>query len=68
MYVSRVQWRNPGKGVLSPLYFSVVAIEKGAFWSPSLLISVNALTYGKLYCHFGPVGEVENTLYPPAEW
>ena len=30
--VSRVKWSNPGKGVS---HLGVVAIEKGAFWSPS---------------------------------
>ena len=34
-YISRVKWRNTGKGVAPSLHFSVVAIEKGAFWSPS---------------------------------
>ena len=42
-YVSRVKWRNSGKGVvLSPIP-GVVAIEKGAFWSP--LTTVANVTY-----------------------
>ena len=38
MYVSRVKWRNPGKGVApspSP------AIEKEAFWSPLTTVANN---------------------------
>ena len=31
-----VKWRNRVNGVAPPLHFSVVAIEKGAFWSPSI--------------------------------
>ena len=39
-YVSRVKWSNPEKGVVAhPLYLGVVAIEKGAFWSPSTTIA-----------------------------
>ena len=38
-YVSRVKWSNPGKGVVPPLHLSVVAIEKGAFWSPSTMVA-----------------------------
>ena len=34
-YVSRVKWSNPGKGV----HFGVVAIEKGAFGSPSTIVA-----------------------------
>ncbi len=34
-YGSRVKWSNPGKGVAPPLHIGVVAIEKGAFGSPS---------------------------------
>ena len=37
-YVSRVKWSNPGKGLSSPLHFGVVAIEKGALWSPSTTV------------------------------
>ena len=33
-YVSRVKWNNPRKGVVLSLHLSVVAIKKGAFWSP----------------------------------
>ena len=33
-YVSRVKWINPGKEVVPFLHLGVVAIEKGAFWSP----------------------------------
>ena len=35
MYGSRVERRNPGKQLRPPLLFGVVAIEKGAFGSPS---------------------------------
>ena len=35
--MSRVKRNNPGKGV-APLHLSVVAIEKGAFWSPSTMV------------------------------
>ena len=38
-YVSRVKWRNPGKGVVPSLHLSVVAIEKGAFWPPSTMVA-----------------------------
>ena len=38
-YISRVKWGNPGKGVCPPLHLSVVAIEKGAFWSPSTTVA-----------------------------
>ena len=34
-YVSRVKWSNPGKELRPPLHLGVVAIEKGAFGSPS---------------------------------
>ena len=34
-YVSRVNWSNPGKGVVPSLTHYVVAIEKGALWLPS---------------------------------
>ena len=34
-YGSRVKWSNPGKGVAPSLHIGVVAIEKGAFESPS---------------------------------
>ena len=33
-YGSNVKWNNPGNGVAPSLYFSVVAIEKGASESP----------------------------------
>ena len=38
-YVSRVKWGNPREEVASPLRFGVVAIEKGAFWSPSTTVA-----------------------------
>ena len=34
-YISRVKWSNPGKKVAPSSTDSVVAIEKGAFVSPS---------------------------------
>ena len=44
MYVPRVKWSSPGKGVALPLYLSVVAIEKGAFLSPLTPVA-NFTTY-----------------------
>ena len=38
-YVSMVKWSNPGKGVVHSPNLSVVAIENGAFWSPSTTVS-----------------------------
>ena len=38
-YVSKVKWSNLGKGVAPPLHLGVVAIEKGAFWSPSTTVA-----------------------------
>ena len=35
----KIKWNNPGKGVASPLYLGVVAIEKGAFGSPSTTVA-----------------------------
>ena len=37
-YVSMVKWSNPGKEVALPLHVGVVAIEKGAFGSPSTTV------------------------------
>ena len=38
--IIRVKWSNPGKGVApSPSYWKVVAIEKGAFGSPSTTVA-----------------------------
>ena len=45
-YVSRVKWSNPGKGVAPPLHLGVVAIEKGAFGSPSTKVAY--FTYQRL--------------------
>ena len=45
-YKVRVKCRNPGKGVVSSLHLGVVAIEKGAFGSPSTM--VDNFTY--IYC------------------
>ena len=33
------KWSNPGKGVAPSLHLDVVAIEKGAFGSPSTMVS-----------------------------
>ena len=44
-YGSRVKWSNPGKGVRPPLHLGVVAIEKGAFWSPSTMVANFTLTF-----------------------
>ena len=38
-YGSRVKWGNPGNGVTPSLHLGVVAIEKGAFGSPSTTVS-----------------------------
>ena len=38
---SRVNWSNPEKGVAPSLRFSVVAIEKGTFGSPSITVTNN---------------------------
>ena len=35
--LSRVKLSNLGKGVAPSLHLGVVAIEKGAFWSPSTM-------------------------------
>ena len=41
MYVSRIKWSNPGKGVVSPppQHLGVIDMEKGAFWSPSTMVA-----------------------------
>ena len=39
MYVFKVKWSNPGKGVAPFPHLGVVAIEKGAFWSPSTTVT-----------------------------
>ena len=49
-YVSRVKWSNPGKGVAPPLHLGVVAIEKGAFWSPSTTVA-NFTYFRVISCH-----------------
>ena len=38
-YESMVQWSNPRKEVAPSLHLGVVAIEKGAFWSPSTMVT-----------------------------
>ena len=38
-HVSRVKWSNPGKWVAPSLHLGVVAIEKGAFGSPSTSVT-----------------------------
>ena len=56
MYVSRVKWSNPGKGVAPYPHLCVVAIEKGAFCSPSITVAKFTYLYGfykwnvLLYC------------------
>ena len=58
-YVSRVKWSNPGKGVAPPR-LGVVAIEKGAFWSPSTTVA-NFTTFmaekifTQVFTHQGPI-------------
>ena len=49
-YVSREKWSNPGKGVVPTLHLGVVAIEKGAFWSPSTMVA--NFTYFWLICKY----------------
>ena len=46
-YKVRVKWSNPGKGVAPSLLVGVVAIEKGAFYSPSTKVAnfTHLLTY-----------------------
>ena len=39
IYVSRVKWSNPGKEQRLSLHLGVVAIEKGAFESPSTTVA-----------------------------
>ena len=46
-YASRVKWSNPVKGVVPSLHLGVVAIEKGAFRSPSTMVSNLLLLYLK---------------------
>ena len=38
-YLSRAKWSNPGKEVAPSLHLGVVAIKKGAFWSPSTTVA-----------------------------
>ena len=52
-YGSRVKWSNPGNGVAPPLHLGVVAIEKGAFVSPSTMVA--NFTY-LTFLYFGLVG------------
>ena len=56
-YVLRVKWSNPGKGAAPSLHLSVVAIEKGAFWSPAYL-------YIYIYTHTLPVKSNWRTSKP----
>ena len=44
-YASRVKWGNPGNGVVPSLHHGVVAIEKGAFESPSTMVANFTLLY-----------------------
>ena len=41
----RVKWSKPGKGVASSLHLGVVAIEKGAFGSPSTKVANFTFTH-----------------------
>ena len=38
-YVTRIKWSNDGKGVAPHQHLGVVAIEMGAFWSPSTTVT-----------------------------
>ena len=68
-YVSSIKWSNPGERVASPLHLGVVAIEKGAFGSPSTTVA--NLTYKKdlgldrlkwLICHKIKPSQIDLTL------
>ena len=67
MYVSRVKWSNPGKGVApSPTPLGVVAIEKGA----NFYIS-NVYIYIYIYmcvcvcvCVYCPIHGLNSFVYP----
>ena len=45
-HISKVKWSNPGKGVAPAPTPRVVAIEKRAFWSPTLLATYYISTLG----------------------
>ena len=49
-YVSRVKWSNPGKGCPS-LHLGVVAMEKGAFGSPSTTVANFTYIYVYMYMY-----------------
>ena len=52
-YWSRVKWINPRNVVAPPRHFGVVAIEKGAFGSPSTKVVNFTLTiYIRIFSHF----------------
>ena len=40
-YISRVKWSKERKEYHPPLHLCVVAIEKGAFWSPPTTVANN---------------------------
>ena len=43
------KWSNSGKGVVTPIYLSVIPVEKGAFGSPSTMIG--QLIYFTIYIY-----------------
>ena len=58
--VSRVKWRNPGKGVTPPLYLSVVAIEREPSGHPGLR-SLTLLLYTHTHTHIHIYRSSQNT-------
>ena len=50
---SRVKWSNPEKGVAPPQHLDVVAIEKGAFVSPSTKVTNFSFTYFIMHVYCG---------------
>ena len=64
-YVSKVKWSNSGKEGRTPLHLGVVAIEKGAFWSPTLLtyMYINFVSNRKSLCVCIKVDELVSHLH-----
>ena len=51
-YVSRIKWSYPVKRVAPPLHLGVVAIEKGAFLSPSTTVTNFTYIFKTVIYHF----------------
>ena len=62
--VLRVKWSNSGKGVAPSRYLGVVAIEKGAFWSPSTKVVNFTYIYIYIYIYIYREREREEILKP----